>query len=343
MKLGIIARQDASGLGNQSRNLTYMLKPDRLLVIDSTPFNGHAQHPEWYDGYTGIVSKGFPDNITVRRFLSGLTHVLTAETFYSYEMIKLANASGIKTFNQYNYEFLDNLRMNLPVPYKWLAPSHWKLKEMQSRFDNVVYLPPPIFMNDFKIARDINLKRSGYRRFVHIVGKQASHDRNGTEDILNALHKCQANFELVIHSQYPLNYQIDDRRVIFDIGNKTEPQELYNDYDAMILPRRYGGNCLPLHEALASALPVIMTDIEPNNNVLPVGWLVKSHIKSTFQARVPIDVYATDADDLARIIDSLATMSDEALQENKLRAFDLAYEHYSTDSLIDRYKEVLEL
>lgn len=343
MKLGIIARQDASGLGNQSRNLTYMLKPDRLLVIDSTPFNGHAQHPEWYDGYTGIVSKGFPDNITVRRFLSGLTHVLTAETFYSSHLVELANRSGIKTFNQYNWEFLDNLKHNLPVPYKWLAPSHWKLDEMKAKFDNVEYLPPPIFLNDFKSARELNMKRKGKRRFCHVVGKQATHDRNGTEDILRALHKCLTDFELVIQSQFPLDYRINDRRVIFDFTDKPEPYQLYEDYDAMILPRRYGGNCLPLHEALSSGLPVIMTDIEPNNRILPKEWLVDSSIKTTFQARVPIECYQSDLDDLARVIDNFASMSDEELEENKLRAFDLAYKHYSTDSLIDRYRKVLEL
>lgn len=37
----------------------------------------------------------------------------------------------------------------------------------------------------------------------------------------------------------------------------------------MILPRKYAGLCLPMNEALMSGLPVIMTDIEPNNVILP--------------------------------------------------------------------------
>ena len=35
MRLGIIARSDNTGLGNQTRELVKMLNPDRILLIDS--------------------------------------------------------------------------------------------------------------------------------------------------------------------------------------------------------------------------------------------------------------------------------------------------------------------
>lgn len=345
-KLGLIVRGDDTGLGNQTRNLCYMLRPDRVMYINSKPFNGNEQHFDWYEGYTGITSLGFPDNTTIRKFLNGLTHVVTAETFYSYELIRLANLNGIKTFNQVNYEFCDHLRQQLPEPTKWLMPSYWKIEEMQSRFKTVEYLPPPIYTNTFREARETNLNRSGgYRRFVHIVGKQAEHDRNGTEDLLRALEFCQSEFELVIRSQFPLPYQINDRRVIFDIDNKPseEIHQLYKDFDALILPRRYGGLCLPMNEALCSALPVIMTDISPNNRVLPKQWLVKARVKNQFMTRTMIDCHMSDLQDLAERIDQFATMPQGALDVEKQKAFEIGFDNYDADNLKEEYRKVLEL
>jgi len=296
-----------------------------------------------YDGFTGINSNGFPDNITVRKFLNGLTHVLTAETFYSYEMLRLARMHDIKTFNQVNYEFCDNLLRKLPEPYMWLMPSYWSLKVMTDKFGNVQYLPPPIFTNDFKQARETNFARSGYRRFVHIVGKQASHDRNGTEDVLEALEFVDADFELVIRSQYDLPYKINDRRVTFDIGNKLNQNELYQDFDAMIMPRRYGGLCLPMDEALSSGLPVIMTDISPNNQILPENWLVQVAAKKQFMARTMINCFKSDVADLAKRMTELATMSDDELLAEKQRAFEIGFNEFDADNLRPKYYEIMGL
>ena len=47
MKLGIIARSDNSGLGNQTRELVHMLNPDKVLLIDFSEFKKKEQHTEW--------------------------------------------------------------------------------------------------------------------------------------------------------------------------------------------------------------------------------------------------------------------------------------------------------
>lgn len=344
-KLGIIVRSDlGGGLQSQTYNLTRLLKPDRVLHINSKPFNGVEPNYDMYEGFTGISSNGFPDNKTVRRFLSGLTHVVTAETFYSNELIRLANQAGIKTFNQVNYEFCDHLKHSLPMPYLWLMPSYWQIEEMTAKFENVKYLPPPIFINDFANARNENMSRSpDIKRFVHIVGKQASYDRNGTEDVLAALKYCKEDFEIVIRSQGELKYHINDRRVTFDIGNKKDQSELYAGYDAMIMPRRYGGLCLPMNEALCSGLPVIMTDISPNNRILPESWLVQAKKKTEFMARTLIDVYQSDLQDLARRIDQIAAMDGDDLMQNKIRAFNIGFTEFSSDVIREKYTEILEL
>ena len=90
-KLGLIVRMDDTGLGIQTRNLSYMLKPDKLLIIDSSPFNGNPQHPEWYEEWANkIVAKGFPKLSEFKAFLNGIDTVLTCETPYGYELFTLA-------------------------------------------------------------------------------------------------------------------------------------------------------------------------------------------------------------------------------------------------------------
>jgi hypothetical protein len=59
MRLGIIARCDNTGLGNQTRELVKMLNPSKILLIDSSSFGGGDQNHDWYDRYNCIVSHGF--------------------------------------------------------------------------------------------------------------------------------------------------------------------------------------------------------------------------------------------------------------------------------------------
>lgn len=346
--LGMIVRADlGSGLQTQTYALARMLKPDRVMIVNSKSFNGVDPSPEMYDGLSVQMTQGWPTNLECARFMSGLTHVLTAETAYNPKIYELARMKGIKVFTQLNWEFLDHLvNPNQPKPYMWLMPSYWHLDDMKAKFPNTVYLPPPVFLNDFKEARDENLNRSGKRRFVHVMGKVASHDRNGTYDLLDALKHSTGDFELVIKSQYDVpeyTSQVDDRRVTFEIGNFKDQQDLYRDFDAMIIPRRYGGLCLPMNEALASALPVIMPDISPNNEALPHEWLVPADQTGSFMARTKIDVHKTDFVRLAKLMDNFASIDEDKLQDMKLEAYEIAFNNYSSDSLREKYIEVMGL
>jgi hypothetical protein len=346
--LGAIVRGDlGSGLQTQTYALTRMLKPDRLLYIDSTVFNHGEQRPELYDGFTMQKSNGFPTNLDSVRFMRGLTHLITAETIYNHKMYEVARATGCKVFTQLNWEFLDHLvNPHMPKPYMWLMPSYWMYDEMKAKFPNTIYLPPPIIMSDFKRAREANLDRRGTRRFLHVMGKVASHDRNGTYDLLDAMKYSTGNFILVIRSQYPVSEYMEranDSRIQFDIGNVEDQCDMYDGFDAMIIPRRYGGLCLPMNEALSSALPVIMPDISPNNRVLPNEWLVAAQVTHQFQARTKIDVNQTDVVALGKKLDWLAELSDDDLQQQKLNAYDLALQNYSSETLKPIYEKVMEL
>lgn len=335
--LGIVARCDNTGLGNQTRNMVRMLNPDKVLVIDSTPFNKNEQNFHWYDEYNTDKVYGFPTIQQYQNWMQGLTHILTCESFYNDLVINKAMRLGIKTFVQPNFEFMDAMIRPMTAPTKYLMPSRWKVEEVKSRYPSTMYLPPPIFPEDFAEAREVNRLREGKRRFVHIVGKEASKDRNGTRSLLSALKYTESDFELVIKSQFPLESWSEDQRVTVEIGNHIDPQDLYKGFDAMILPRRYGGLCMPMIEALVSGLPVIMTDISPNNSVLPREWLAPAVVHDKLLTRMWLDVFAADETALAKTIDKLC---EEDLGEDKLRAIRIG-ETYSADNLRERYIEAM--
>ncbi len=342
-KLAMIVRGDNTGLGNQTRRLCYFLKPERIIYINSTGFSKvKEQHFDWYNSFTGYTINGFPNMREVEISLKGMTHFFTCETPYNFYYYEHARRLGIKTFCQTNYEFCDNLNHDYPIPDLFIMPSYWKVKEMKDRFgkDSVIHLPPPIDPNEFKGAREVNFNRKGKIRFLHMVGTLAANDRNGTLDLHNSLKFTKSDFELVIHSQQelPQEYMIKDSRVIYSMRSVENPEELYKDFDALILPRRYAGLCLPCNEALMSGLPVIMTDISPNNELLPKEWLVKARKKGSFVARTILDFYESDLRELAKKIDWLCQQKDTI----KLQAFSLGHTNFANSSLLSKYEELFK-
>ena len=343
MRLGIIARSDNTGLGNQTKELVDMLKPDKVMLINSAPFNKNKQHPEWYDGYNCQYIRGFPKSPDMQSFLKNLDVILTCETFYGKEFIPMAKRFGVKTFLQYNYEFLDHLQNpSLDLPDVLLAPSLWGFEAVTEAFGHkakVIHLPPPTSPSLFALAKTNNFNKD-HKKILHIGGKAAHLDRNGTNTIIEMLKYSKADYEIVIKSQSLLDINTKDSRLSIDTSSPENRQDLYSGFDAMVLPRRYAGLCLPMNEALLSGLPVFMTDISPNNKVLPKEWLVPSQKINQFKARTEIDVYEADPKMLAKLIDGYVNNLDK-IQEKK-KAFDIGYNNFSVDVLKDKYLEILK-
>ena len=280
-----------------------------------------------------------PSFAKYQEFLEGLDVMITAETPYTYEAWNWAKLLGVKTICQPNWELFDGLiQPNMPHPDLYMMPSYWHLEDMKERFTNTDYMPPPTIEEDFEQVREINFKRTGKRRFVHVVGKPAIYDRNGWGAIMDALPQAKADFELVVFAQKEITGYSDPRVKyhIFDIDDQTD---LYRDFDALILPRRYGGLCLPMNEALMSGLPVIMTDISPNNKVLPKQWLLPSAITAQFEGRSTIDVYSPD--NLAAKLDELCKLPDHQFRNLKQRALKIGRDNYSQKVLLSKYKKII--
>jgi hypothetical protein len=339
MKIGLIARSDNSGLGNQTRELAYMLNPDKILLIDSSTFNQNKQNPEWYKDYNVTNNSGFISNRTAIEFLKDLDVVFSCEIFYNKRFPLLAKQRGVKTILQYNYEFLDNLQSpELALPDILVSPSKWNIEDVLEKFGkhcSVIHLPPPTNHKLFENAKKINSKPN--KKLLHIAGKIAVKDRNGTDTVIEMMKHSKQDFTLEIRSQVKLDYKINDDRIKIITDNIKNQEDLYSGYDAMVLPRRYAGLCLPMNEALLSGLPVFMTDISPNNQLLPSEWLVASYKADQLMTRTMLDVYSADPIELAAKIDSYMS-GDQA--GDKVKAFEIGYSNFSQESLKQKYLDI---
>jgi hypothetical protein len=342
MKLGMIVRADNTGLGNQTYELTQMLNPHKIMIIDFTFYNGNQQYFEWYAERDYTICRGVPTDEEMNDFLDDIDVLLSCETFYNDNTPTLAREKGIKTFLQYNYELFGNLKPGkTPLADVLLSPSPWMIDRVQKKFSHqvsVLHLPPPTRPELFENALQTNLSKD-HNRILHIAGKAAANDRNGTNSVIEMMKYSKEDFELVIKSQTPINTKNMDSRITVEVDNVKDRQDMYTGFDAMILPRRYAGLSLPMNEALLSGLPVFMTDISPNNMILPKEWLTVSEELGVMRLAAPVIYYDVNPKSFAQNIDHYVAMSDK--NSEKQRAFNIGYKSFSPIVLKSRYLEIL--
>ena len=342
MRLGIIVRADNTGLGNQTYELTQMLNPYKIMIIDFTSYNGNQQHFEWYAERDYTICKGFPTDDEMNNFLEDIDVLLSCETFYNDNTPTLARAKGVRTYLQYNYELFGNLKAEKrSLADVLISPSPWMIEKVHKRFSNqakVIYLPPPTRPELFENALQVNSSKD-HKRILHIAGKAAANDRNGTNSVITMMKHSKEDFELVIKSQTPINTERLDSRITVEVDNVKNRQDMYTGFDAMILPRRYAGLCLPMNEALLSGIPVFMTDISPNNIILPKEWLTVSEELGLLRLAAPVIYYDINPKQFAEKIDSYVRLSDKT--KEKQHAFDIGYKSFAPNQLKSKYLEIL--
>lgn len=304
MKIGLIARMDKTGLGIQTQEIFENLRPHKTLVVDISEYNQTAQHPEWYEnkGLTVKFHKGFLTPEAMDWITTDVDVLFSCEIFYGYEVVKLAKERGVKTALQYNAEFLDYFCDPwIQFPDLLLAPSVWmidRVKKVAEGKARVEYLPLPI--NRKKIQYK---PRKGGGRFLHIAGRETYQDRNGTMNFIHALRLCKNPVKAVIKTQHALpvsggpNLEIQD-----EIPNYAD---LYKDEDVLVLPRKYGGLCLPLNEAMAAGMAILMTNCDPQNSFLRPESLMPFHRTTYFESKTQVAVNHVHAKDIAEKMDYL--------------------------------------
>jgi len=343
VKLGLIARCDARGLGIQCRGFHDNLPVDRTLVIEAAAnISPLTQHPEWYppDSMNILWDGGPIDPDVMRRFCTGLSAVYCAETPYDWSLFDIARSVNCRTILHVNAElYRPAIDTYLPRPDAVWLHSPW----LADQIPHDAIMPVPVDRSHLPYRQ-----RHSARRFVHVVGLRASRDRNGTSTLIRALSRLRpaVPIEVILRSQSPLPRfglprNLPDVTLRTEIADVPTVRGLYDDADVMLLPRKYGGGCLPMFEAASLGLPVIMTDTAPQNTILGAESLVpvaRSALLRTQFGRIPI-VEASPVG-LAKRINEL--VNDDAMVERLSRGSDRIAGEHSWDVWRGKYLAEIE-
>ncbi len=279
MRLGLIVRCDDTGIGNQTWEIWRHLHPQVTVAVDFSRLPDHLpQHRDRYPdplpllaGVTWTTWKGvgFPfDNPKVLPLLKTCDVVFTIETFYDLRLPDQIKA-GVLYVNP-------ELFRGYGAPTYW-APTTWLLDE----------LPVGTRVVPFPVATDRPWKMG--EGFLHVAGRNASYDRNGTRPAADAVRQLGGLLKMVNQVDMP---SIQGAK---QLGAVDDYWDVYKHGDTLVMPRRYGGLCLPVQEALAAGLAVVMTDTPPNDQ-----WPVRlvPGVKSTVKTVGPTRNHKTPAVDV---------------------------------------------
>lgn len=321
------------------------MRPERTLLVDMGELaRGFPMHPERYPDATTVryTPGNLPESVA-RDWLQGLDVVFSAETFYDWRLTRWAREAGVATVCQVNPEFylhsIDPTLRGLE-PTVWWAPSPWWMDKLP---DDARLVGVPVAADRFAMRPP---ERDGPLRVLHVAGHRANGDRNGTIATLMALRLLREPTRVTIVTQdarLPRNRRGRlNPGVELDVVTSGVPNywDLYGGQDVLLLPRRYGGLCLPVQEAMAAGLAVVMTDTEPND------WWPTMRVKVTRRGSVgtpsgPARLHNADPKDIAIALRRLANEPD-LLAEQQQRSVAWAEAH-SWEAMRPQYDAELAL
>lgn len=265
MRIGVIARSELRGLGNQTVAVARHLSPERVLLVEPKPASW-IQHPErladldvthvhWHDGH-------LPEG-PVRRWLSGLDVVYTAETVYDVRLPFWAAEVDCSVVRHANPEQLGREEIIAGDPTVWWAATPWRLNSLPA---GARVVPMPVEKPPYEPER---AAAGSPVRFVHPIGHAATGDRAGSRILSRALRHITAPCEVRVFCQdrrldTPFEQAAPGVSVQVRCRGVDDHWDQYRGGDVLVLPRTYGGLSLPSQEAMAAGLALVMTDCSPN-------------------------------------------------------------------------------
>lgn len=282
------------------------MQPAKTLVISMENARGFAQDFDQYPSEQVVSFDGhYLPEAEVKAWLRGLDVVYSAETFYDWRIVDWAHDAGVATVAHVMPEFWRHWQQpDLPMPTQVWAPTTWRLD----------LLPPGTPVVPVPVEQDVfPLTPAGVGdrlQVVHVAGHRAAGDRNGTLSLLVAAGRVREPMDIYVHTQDDHLPRVRTLKPGVSLhmvpgGKRTRP-ELYAGMHLHVLPRRYGGLCLPAQESLASGLGLAMTQTPPNPTTWPIVPL-RGHWEGR-QATPSGEVRSFSADPvfLARTLDTLA-------------------------------------
>lgn len=302
MKLGLIARSENRGLGILTKSFYDAMHPAKTLHISPVPTiaRGFVQHAGWYPDATVVPwDGGHLNDDLLAEWIGGLDVIYSAETWYDPRIPDIARGLGVATVQHVMPEFHN---ADLPQPTEIWLPTSWRADV----FDSPRIMPVPVTV--VETGQRASTERL---RVLHVVGHRAMADRNGTLTFLQALRMVREPVEarLICQDRRAPKAQGVSPRVKYTsiVGPQESLSAQFEWADVVVMPRRYGGLCLPVQEAMAHGVPCIMPDVSPNQD-WPVMLLpCDTSVASITTAAGVIPLAHVNPRHIAAAIDTLAT------------------------------------
>lgn len=259
-ELGVIVRADCGGLGNQTYEVWRHLKPAHTLVVHTHKssrrgFEDTARYGTIaWEGYNTTVSPH-----TLRDFASQVSVVFAVETTSCHNGFEIVRDAGARSVLLANPELYRESEQGRPDVLR--VPTDWAIQLLPG----AKVLPQPVAVDRFT-PRPV----TECRTFYH-PGAPAFHDRNGTDLLLAALHAVEEDCTVIVHEPHLHGSRTTHEQVgrVHLERRSTYVKDYWDvhprEADVMVMPRRYGGLCLPALETAAMGMPAVMTDIAPQS------------------------------------------------------------------------------
>jgi hypothetical protein len=284
MRVGLIARATATGLGTQTQNFYRGYEPDSVLLLrDGSRW--WQDDLSWYpDAHVARFDGTDIEPGPAEAFASEIDVLFSVETLYSWKFAAMLKNRHIRTVVQGNPEFYrrPGEKGAAPIPDQWTWPTTWLLSELPEG----PVVPVPAFTEPRPPKPQT--KDSDLLTFLHVAGHRANGDRNGTEVFCKAIRHLQQPCRVKVIGQdgrLPIPDVIPNHVKLDVNANGTDDRwDLYRHADVLVSPRRYGGLSLPVQEAMHCGLVVMMSDCSPNRDwpIIPIPCSVGTALRTPF-------------------------------------------------------------
>lgn len=313
MRIGLLARCDQRGIAHQTFEFFKHMKPHRTLVMSlhdplwpEDPFRYNFPNVDFVD--VG-PDREIPDH-KITKMLRDIDVLFAVETLMDWRFAEWGHDLGVRTVVQGNPEFYVHDRFGWPHPTLWAWPTEW----MWDKLPAGVLLPVPTPDECRAVAAP---PLDGPLRVLHVAGHAAAGDRNGTINFMESLQWIGHPVEVTVVGQdhwLPKPPRLSKHVTLHTLPDGVEDRwSMYEQQHVVVLPRKYGGLCLPAQEACRVGCAVVMPDCVPNKmwpgpriparkgrlHHTPMGR-VQTYDSDPRRIAQQIDVYANNRDVLRR-------------------------------------------